>query len=101
MDIAVFQEPLKKWFESYKKACLEQDSTFESRFEVMKNINPKFIIKNYMLQEAIEKAHEGDYSGVDDLLKIAQNPFDEHKNFEKYAQPTPMKYANIKLSCSS
>ncbi len=67
----------------------------------MKKINPKYIIKNYMLQEAIEKAHEGDYSGVDDLLKIAQNPFDEHKNFEKYAQPTPMKYANIKLSCSS
>ncbi len=101
LDIAVFQEPLKKWFESYKKVCLEQNSSFEERFEIMKKVNPKYVIKNYMLQEAIERAHEGDYSGVDDLLKIAQNPFDEHKNFENYANPTPMKYANIKLSCSS
>ena len=50
-----------------------------------------------MLQEAIEKAHEGDYSLVNDLLKIAQNPFAEHIEFERYANPTPMKYANIKL----
>lgn len=101
LDIAVFQEPLKKWFESYEKICIEQNSSFEERFEIMKKINPKYIIKNYMLQEAIEKAHEGDYSLVDDLLKIGQNPFDEHSNFERFAKPTPMKFANIRLSCSS
>jgi len=44
----------------------------------MKKVNPKYILKNYIIQEAIEKAHEGDYSGVVDLLKIAQNPFDAH-----------------------
>ena len=101
LDIAIFQEPLKKWFESYKKVCEEQETTFESRFKVMKKVNPKYIIKNYMLQEAIEKAHEGDYALVNNLLKIAQNPYDEHSNFERYANPTPMKFANIKLSCSS
>ena len=42
-----------------------------------------------------------DYSLVNDLLKIAQNPYAEHPNFEKYARQTPMKFANIKLSCSS
>ena len=101
LDIAVFQDPLKKWFESYQKVCFEQNTTFESRFEIMKKVNPKYILKNYIIQEAIEKAHEGDYTLVNDLLKIAQNPFDEHPKFERYAQPTPMKYANIKLSCSS
>lgn len=101
LDIAVFQEPLKKWFESYKKVCIEQETTFESRFEVMKKVNPKYVLKNYIIQEAIEKAHEGDYTLVNDLLKIAQNPYDEHPFFERYAQPTPMKFANIKLSCSS
>jgi serine/tyrosine/threonine adenylyltransferase len=67
----------------------------------MKKVNPKYILKNYILQEAIEKAHDGDYSLVNDLLKIAQNPFYEHPDFERYAQCTPMKFANIKLSCSS
>ena len=54
-----------------------------------------------MLQEAIEKAHDGDYSLVNDLLNIAQNPYSEHTDFERYANPTPMKFSNTKLSCSS
>lgn len=101
LDIAVFQEPLKQWFDSYIKVCKEQESSFESRFIIMKKVNPKYILKNYIIQEAIEKAHLGDYSLVNDLLKIAQNPFDEHLEFERYAQSTPMKFANIQLSCSS
>ena len=67
----------------------------------MKEVNPKYIIKNYMLQEAIDLAHNGDYSLVNDLLNIAQSPFDEHKEFERYSNLTPMEFANIKLSCSS
>lgn len=101
LDIAVFQEPLKQWFESYKKVCEEQSDGFESRLEIMKKVNPKYILKNYMLQDAIQKADEGDYTLVNELLEIAQNPFDEHPKFEEYAKPTPMKYANIKHSCSS
>ena len=101
LDNAVFQEPLKQWFDSYIKVCEEQESSFESRFIIMKKVNPKYILKNYIIQEAIEKAHLGDYSLVNDLLKIAQNPFDEHDGFERYAQSTPMKFANIQLSCSS
>ncbi|QKJ22173.1 protein adenylyltransferase SelO [Poseidonibacter lekithochrous] len=100
-DIAVFRQSIEDWFESYKKVCEKDGSTFEDRRVIMKKINPKYIIKNYMLQDAIELAHEGDYTLVNDLLNIAQNPFDEHEAFEKYAQPTPMEYANTQLSCSS
>lgn len=100
-DIAVFRQSIEDWFESYKKVCEKDGSTFEDRKVIMKKINPKYIIKNYMLQDAIALAHEGDYTLVNDLLKIAQNPFDEHEAFEKYAQPTPMEYANTQLSCSS
>ncbi|QEP33801.1 YdiU family protein [Malaciobacter pacificus] len=101
LNIAVFQEPIKNWFESYKNVCLEQNSSFRDRFEIMKKVNPKYILKNYMIEEAIQKAHDRDYSLVNDLLKIAQSPFDEHPDFEHYSNPTPIKYANVKLSCSS
>ena len=101
VDIAIFRQPLIDWFESYKKVCDEQNSSFEDRFEIMKKVNPKYIIKNYMLQEAIQLAHEGDFSLVNDLLNIAQNPFDEHEKFEKYALSTPQEHSNLQLSCSS
>ena len=100
-DIAVFREPLIEWFKSYEKVCEKEESTFEQRNKIMSLVNPKFTIKNYMLQEAIMKAHDGDYSLVNDLLNIAQNPFDEHEEFERYANPTPMEHANLQLSCSS
>ena len=100
-DIAVFREPLINWFDSYKEVCEKEGSSFESRNAIMKKVNPKYTIKNYMLQEAIEKAHEEDYTLVNDLLKIAQNPFDEHEDFERYSNPTPQEHANLKLSCSS
>jgi uncharacterized protein YdiU (UPF0061 family) len=63
--------------------------------------NPKYILKNYMLQEAIESAQKGDFSMVETLLHIAQNPYDEMPEYEKYAGETPEIYKNIGLSCSS
>lgn len=101
LDNTINKEPLLKWFELYKKTCEEQNSSFESRFEISKKVNPKYILKNYILQEAIEKAQNDDFSLVDDLLKIAQNPFDEHEEFERYALPTPLEFSNLQLSCSS
>ncbi|MFA9374987.1 MAG: YdiU family protein [Poseidonibacter sp.] len=101
LNHAVFTEPLKNWFDSYKKVCEDEKSTFKQRTEIMKKVNPKYIIKNYMLQDAITLAHEGDYSLVNDLLVIAQNPFDEHKKYEKYATSTPINLSNLQLSCSS
>ncbi|MBU3015400.1 YdiU family protein [Poseidonibacter lekithochrous] len=100
-DLCVFRDPIEKWFDSYKKVCEIQENSFSKRNEIMKKVNPKYIIKNYMLQEAIELAHTGDYSLVNDLLEIAQNPYEEHSKYERYSNPTPMKFANIKLSCSS
>jgi uncharacterized protein YdiU (UPF0061 family) len=67
----------------------------------MLQINPKYVLKNYMLQDAIDLAQKGDYSLVNDLLEIAQNPFDEHKEYEKYAMPSPKKERGLIYSCSS
>lgn len=97
LDIAVFSEHLEPWLESYKKIVETQGISKE----VMKKTNPKFIMKNYMLQEAIEEAKKGNFKLTNDLLNIAQNPFDEHISFERYSKPTPTNCANLQLSCSS
>lgn len=64
-------------------------------------INPKFILRNYLLENAIQKAYLGDFSEVLKLQKIMQNPFDEQKEFDDYSK-IPPKWANeLKVSCSS
>jgi uncharacterized protein YdiU (UPF0061 family) len=54
-----------------------------------------------MLQEGIDAAENGDFSIVTDLFTIAQEPFEEHPAFERWAGVTPKEFKNQKLSCSS
>jgi len=91
---------ISTWIKEYKDRLKEQNITKEQRLENMQKINPKYILRNYMLQEAIEKAELGDFSLVNDLLKIAHNPFLEYKEFEKYTKPKK-DFEPLRCSCSS
>ncbi len=89
------------WLNSYDKRLEENQSSTEERHERMLKTNPKFVLKNYMLQEAIDQADEGDFSVVAKLFEIAQEPYDEHEGCERWAGVTPDAFKNQKLSCSS
>ena len=87
---------INEWLDTYEKEL----TPFTCK-ETMKSVNPKYVLKNYMLQEAIEKAQNGDFSLVNDLLHVAQNPFDEHEALTRFAKATPHQFKALTLSCSS
>ena len=89
------------WLDLYDDRLKLEKCSHEQRVQKLKKINPKYILKNYMLQEAIDKAELGDFSGVDDLFRLAKDPFSEHPFFERYAKATPKEFSGMKLSCSS
>ena len=95
----LYHKPMNEWLDRYDERIKDIDTV--QRKEQMLEANPKYVLKNYMLQEAINAAGEGDFSVVDDLFKIAQRPFDEHPEFARWAGPTPQEFKNQKLSCSS
>lgn len=43
----------------------------------MDKVNPAFILRNYLLEEAIQLAEKNDYSKVHELFKLVKRPFDE------------------------
>jgi len=101
LDISVYRQPLDAWLDRYTQR-LEKETLGESaRHEKMLAVNPKYILKNHILQEAIDKASEHDFEMVNELLKVALAPFDEHPDSEYLSKPTPSQSKNIKLSCSS
>ncbi len=99
--LCTYEKDLDTWLTSYEQRVTKQDVSKEDRLKQMRTINPKYVLKNFMLQEAIELAQNDDFTLVNDLLKIAQNPYDEHKEFERYAQSTPKNVQNMLCSCSS
>ena len=101
LEMAVFQQPLKEWLETYDKRLEKESLSQREREEKMLKVNAKYILKNHILQEAINDAKEHNFQMIDDLLKVALSPFDEHEELEYLNKPTPIKAKNIKLSCSS
>ena len=67
----------------------------------MNRVNPKYVLRNYLAQIAIDKAHNKDFSEVSHLLKLLQHPFDEQPEHEAYAALPPDWAAGIQVSCSS
>jgi len=100
--IKVYRLRLHQDFENraVKDTSIEQFNA--DRDKQMLSKNPKFILRNHLAQECIEKAEEGDYTMVDELLKVLETPFDEHEDAPKeWSDVPPKKAYDICVSCSS
>ena len=55
----------------------EVESRDDDRLVRMNRINPKYVLRNYLAQTAIEKAQQKDFSEIDRLLTLLQNPYSD------------------------
>lgn len=104
----VFSENKLKWmdcFESYAKRLDQEGQDLAERVAKMNQINPKYVLRNYMAQLAIEDAEKGDYKLIHELYELLKNPYEEQKNQEKWFALRPNwaldKVGCSQLSCSS
>ncbi len=90
------------WSESYRARLQREQGSDEERKIRMDKVNPKYILRNHLAQTAIDKAEQGrDFSEVDRLLALLQNPFNEQPEMEDYAAIPPEWARHITVSCSS
>jgi uncharacterized protein YdiU (UPF0061 family) len=100
-DMFLQRERFDRWLREYR-ALLHRDAKPDAeRREMMMNRNPKYVLRNYMAQIAIDAATQQDYSEIDQLMQLLQTPFDEHPELAHYAEPPPDWAGNIQVSCSS
>lgn len=90
------------WLEGWRGCLQQQGNTDDAvRRAAMDAANPKYVLRNYLAQEAIEKAQTGDYSQINELHSLLSNPFDEQPERQRYARLPPPSAALISVSCSS
>ncbi|MCG6411540.1 YdiU family protein [Vibrio fluvialis] len=106
-DLFLDRDAALAWLDRYLLRCDqeldEQGLTLsaEARCAKMRQINPKYILRNYLAQIAIDKAEEGDYSEVLRLAELLKHPFDEQPDSEDYAKLPPEWGKKLEISCSS
>jgi uncharacterized protein YdiU (UPF0061 family) len=99
----LFLEPaaFDAWASDYRQRLQQEHSQDGARQLTMRACNPKYILRNYLAQQAIEKAHFGDFSEVQQLLKLLEHPFDEQPELAHYAALPPDWANGLEVSCSS
>jgi uncharacterized protein YdiU (UPF0061 family) len=100
-DLFIDRGAFDAWSVEYRRRLRAEGSKDAIRKETMNRVNPKYILRNYLAQVAIDKAAQKDFSEVARLLAVLQQPFDEQPEHEAYAALPPDWAAGIEVSCSS
>ncbi len=95
------REALEAWLPDYRNRLRQEAMPDAKRAARMNRVNPKYVLRNYLVQTAIGRAQGKDYSEIETLRRLLSRPFDEQPEFERYAQPPPDWAGGISVSCSS
>ena len=87
------------WMRSYQNRLSSDGVADEVRREQMNRVNPKYVLRNFIAQLAIDKAEAGDSSMVMELLDVLRKPYDEQPENEEFAAKRP-EWARHRAGCS-
>ncbi len=93
------RDELVTWLARYAQRVAIDDFDASTRRETMRVANPKYILRNWLTQEVIDRAHAGDVSGISDLLDVMRRPYDDQPGREYFAGKRP-DWARNKAGCS-
>ena len=93
------QQIWEGWFSDFKNQVEEESIDEGERKKKMKAINPKYVLRNYMAQLAIDQAEKGKYELIDELYTLLLKPYSEQPEMEKWYAKRP-EWARNKVGCS-
>lgn len=94
-----YRQRFEVWLGRYVRRVREDAVSDADRRARMNAKNPKYLLRNYVAQLAIERAEAGDASLVNELLQVLRHPFDEQPEKEEYAAKRP-DWARNRAGCS-
>ncbi|MBD0849813.1 protein adenylyltransferase SelO [Maribacter arenosus] len=87
------------WFLKYKERLKKELKSDVERAVVMNSVNPKYVLRNYMAQLAIDDADKGDYVLLDEFFNLLKKPYEEQPEHQKWFAKRP-EWARNKVGCS-
>ena len=90
---------LEQWLGRYQQSLEAAGVEEAQRIATMNAHNPRFVLRNYLAQLAIDAVERGDHSVLDDLMEVLRRPYDEQPKYQQYAKKRP-EWARHRPGCS-
>jgi uncharacterized protein YdiU (UPF0061 family) len=92
---------LKLWLDKYQQRLSSELYCPQLRSVETSEINPAYILRNYLAQKAIVESELNNFEELSIQLELLSNPYKEREGYEVYAEDTPDWGRGMQLSCSS
>ena len=101
VDLFIDRPAAGQWLARLQARHVADGLPADARTSAMDRVNPLYVLRNHLAEQAIRAAQQGDPSEIDTLLRLLRHPFAAVQGYESYAALPPDWAAGIEVSCSS
>jgi uncharacterized protein YdiU (UPF0061 family) len=93
------RERVVAWLRGYGARVRRDGEPDATRVARMRAANPKYVLRNYLAQQAIDAAAAGDTSVIERMLRVLSRPYDDQPGEDDLAAKRP-EWARHRAGCS-
>ncbi|WPL83399.1 YdiU family protein [Bordetella hinzii] len=101
LDYFIDREAAQAWWERLSARHADDGRAAQERAHGMDAVNPLYVLRNHLAEQAIRAAAQGDASEIDRLLTLLRQPCRAQAGAEAYAALPPDWASDLSVSCSS
>ncbi|AUL16150.1 protein adenylyltransferase SelO [Bordetella bronchiseptica] len=100
-DLFIDRAAAGAWYDRLAVRHESDGRAAQARAAAMDEVNPLYVLRNHLAEQAIRAAARGDAGEIDILLKLLRNPYKQQPGYDAYAGSAPDWAAGLEVSCSS
>ncbi len=100
-DLFIDRDGLDAWLARWRRRLASEGRGDAVRREAMNAVNPRYVLRNWLAEQAIRAARDGDFAELRALQDCLADPYTERAECARFAALPPDWARQLEVSCSS